>query len=147
MSESKAVSKTILIVEDDEDIRNLYIEILNGEGFKVLAAASGEEALEILNKLERDPCLILTDFMMPGMTGEELIKIIRKEDLLMSLPIVMISAKPLGHEVTKGIDFLKKPLDVDTIIDKVKEYCGPPFTPCDQVDKSSTFDHEDGLST
>lgn len=147
MEEPKAISKTILIVEDDEDIRNLYLEILEGEGFKVLAASSGKEALQILNALDREPCLILTDFMMPGMTGAELIKIIRKEDLLMSLPIVMISAKPLGQEIIRGIDFLKKPLDVDTIINKVKEYCGPSYLPCEKEDKISSFIQKDRLST
>lgn len=130
MNENKSPSKTILIVEDDEDIRNLYIEILTGEGFRILSASSGDEALKILNDEKRDPCLIVTDFMMPGMTGAELVEIIRKEDLLISLPVVMISAKPLGNEQTQGVDFLKKPIEVDTIIEKVKEYCGPPYTPC-----------------
>lgn len=130
MNENKSPSKTILIVEDDEDIRNLYIEILTGEGFRILSASSGDEALKILNNEKRDPCLIVTDFMMPGMTGAELVEIIRKEDLLISLPVVMISAKPLSNEQTQGVDFLKKPIEVDTIIEKVKEYCGPPYTPC-----------------
>lgn len=146
MNEEKTVSKSILVVEDDADIRNLYVEILDGEGFRVLAAESGEAALKILNELDRDPCLILTDFMMPGMSGAELVKIIKKEDLLMSLPIVMISARPLGHEHTQGIEFLKKPLDVETIIAKVKEYCGPPYTPRNEKDKEQAFRQETSLS-
>lgn len=146
MTEVQKKSKTILVVEDDFDIMQLYIEILQGEGFKVLAAGSGEEALKILDVLERDPCLVLTDFMMPGMTGAELVEILRHEDLLMSLPVVMISAHPLEEKHTRGVDFLKKPIDVDTIINKVKEYCGPPYLPCEKESKESAFRQEDSLS-
>jgi two-component system, sensor histidine kinase ChiS len=146
MDKQESKSKTILVVEDDFDIRQLYIEILNAEGFKVHAAASGEEALMILNKLERDPCLILTDFMMPGMSGADLIRIIQQEDLLLSLPVVIISAKPLGPELPQGVEFLKKPIDVDTIINKVKEYCGSAYLPCQKSRKEEGFRREDTLS-
>lgn len=144
MTEENANTKSILVVEDDNDIRNLYVEILNGEGFHVNAAASGEEALEILCRKEREPCLVLTDFMMPGMNGDQLVKILRREDLIVSVPIVMISAKPLSSEETQGVDFLKKPIDVDTIIDKVREYCGPPHSPCTQKGKKDRA-LEDGI--
>lgn len=134
--------KTILVVEDDKDIRNLYVEILNGEGFKVFAAESGEEALRLLGDMTRDPCLVVTDFMMPGMSGTELVKILREDDLLISVPVVMISAKPLADVDTEGVDFLKKPIDVETIIEKVKEYCGSPFEACSEGAKKKVFDRE-----
>lgn len=120
-----ANKKRIVVVEDDRDIRNLYAEILTGEGFHVLLADSGQKALDILNEVNRLPCLILTDFMMPGMNGSEMVKILRSNDLLLSIPVVMISARPINDVDTEGVEFLKKPIDVDTIIDKVKEYCGP----------------------
>lgn len=123
-------SKRIVVVEDDEDIRVLYEEILTGEGFDVEVAENGEQALLILNSMERLPCLVLTDFMMPGINGSELVKRLRMNDLLISIPVVMISAKPLTDLEIGDVEFLKKPIDVDTIIEKVKEYCGPSNTPC-----------------
>ena len=123
-------SKKIVVVEDDEDIRLLYQEILTSEGFDVEVAENGEAALRILNSLERLPCLILTDFMMPGINGSQLVKLLRMNDLLISIPVVMISARPLTDLEIKDVEFLKKPIDVDTIIQKVKEYCGPYSTSC-----------------
>ena len=123
-------SKKIVVVEDDEDIRLLYQEILTSEGFDVEVAENGEAALRILNSLERLPCLILTDFMMPGINGSQLVKLLRMNDLLISIPVVMISARPLTDLEIKDVEFLKKPIDVDTIIQKVKEYCGPYNTSC-----------------
>jgi CheY-like chemotaxis protein len=122
---SHRTQKRIVVVEDDRDIRLLYEEILRGEGFDVLLASNGKEALEILEKIERDPCLVLTDFMMPEMTGSQLVKLLRENDCLLTIPVVMISARPLKEIEDFGVEFLKKPVDVDTIIEKVKKYCGP----------------------
>lgn len=123
-------SKMIVVVEDDEDIRSLYGEILRGEGFEVQLACNGQEALDILDKVDRPPCLVLTDFMMPGMTGSEMVKILRQHDCLLSLPVIMISARPMREIENIDVEFLKKPIDVDTIVAKVKEYCGQVTEPC-----------------
>lgn len=125
MSGNSSHKKRIVVVEDDREIRLLYEEILRGEGFEVLLASSGKEALDILENTERDPCLVLTDFMMPGMTGSELVKLLRENDCLLTIPVVMISARPLREIEDYGVEFLKKPVDVDTIVEKVKKYCGP----------------------
>lgn len=139
--------KKIVVVEDDEDIRHLYEEILRSEGFDVELAESGKQALSILNRTDRPPCLILTDFMMPGMTGSELVDILRQQDCLMSIPVVMISARPMAEAEVNGVEFLKKPIDVDTIVEKVREYCGAPDEECLPHEKKiSKAIHEDPMS-
>lgn len=125
-----SLPKKIIVVEDDADIRNLYQEILVGEGYHVELACDGKEALAILADDQRAPCLILTDFMMPGMNGGELVHILRQQDCLMSIPVVMISARPVKEAEVHGVEFIKKPVDVDTIVDRVKHYCGIPSEDC-----------------
>ena len=69
--------KTILIVEDDNDIHNLIKEILKKEHYNIIDAYSGTEALMIIEKKDID--LILLDLMLPGLNGEKIIKQIKKK--------------------------------------------------------------------
>ncbi len=81
--------KTILIVDDEENIRILYKEELTDEGYNVILASNGYEALEVLNT--QKPDAIILDIKMPGMDGVTLLKLIkeRKED---DIPVIICSA-------------------------------------------------------
>ncbi len=81
--------KTILIVDDEENIRILYKEELTDEGYNVILASNGYEALEVLNT--QKPDAIILDIKMPGMDGVNLLKLIkeRKED---DIPVIICSA-------------------------------------------------------
>lgn len=72
--------------------------------------------------------------MMPNMTGAELIKILKMDDMLLSIPVVIISAKSLDDKEISHAEYIKKPVEVDTIINKVKELCGPPEEKCKSQD-------------
>jgi CheY-like chemotaxis protein len=80
-------SITILCVDDEETPRTLRSLILQKQGYKVLTAASGTEALELLNRANID--LVLSDQMMPGMTGTELTKSVKA--MRPAMPVVLIS--------------------------------------------------------
>ena len=103
---------TILVVDDDPDIRDLIQEILEGAGHDVTVAAEGQEAL---NKLKRRPYeLIVLDIMMPTMNGYEVLEQIRAMPSRASTPVIVVTAKhdPTGvmREVKGGaIDHLAKP--------------------------------------
>lgn len=106
----------ILVVEDDTDINNLLYRILSNHGYNVTCAYSGSEAKMCIEHCEFQ--LILLDLMLPGVTGEELIEQLRKNN---TMPIIVISAK--SEQDTKidvlklgADDFVSKPFDVDEVL-------------------------------
>ncbi|MBX4271657.1 response regulator transcription factor [Clostridium estertheticum] len=111
---------SVLVVEDDIDINNLLCEILSKHGYHVKTAYSGSEARMCINQY--DFHIILLDLMIPGISGEELIPIIRK---IKTMPIIVISAKTAQGtkiEVLKlgADDFVSKPFDVNEILARVE---------------------------
>ncbi|MCB2362309.1 response regulator transcription factor [Clostridium estertheticum] len=111
---------SVLVVEDDIDINNLLCEILSKHGYHVKTAYSGSEARMCINQY--DFHIILLDLMIPGISGEELIPIIRK---IKTMPIIVISAKTAQDtkiEVLKlgADDFVSKPFDVNEILARIE---------------------------
>ena len=109
--------KTILIVEDDNDIHNLIKEILEKEYCKIVDAYSGTEAVLILEKENID--LILLDLMLPGLNGEEIIKKVK------NIPIIVISAKIAPEDKVKVLlnganDYITKPFNSEELLARVK---------------------------
>lgn len=109
--------QTILIVEDDIDIHNLIKEILKKENYKIVDAYSGTEALMILEKLNVD--LILLDLMLPGLTGEELVK--RNKEI----PIIVISAKTSIEDKVNVLlnganDYITKPFSTEELLARIQ---------------------------
>ena len=88
----------ILVVDDEKEIRNLIEIYLKNEGYEVIKARDGEEALEILEK--EDIHLIILDIMMPKIDGIEVCKRVREN---LSIPILMLSAKSEDMDKIQGI--------------------------------------------
>jgi two-component system, OmpR family, alkaline phosphatase synthesis response regulator PhoP len=111
----------ILIVEDEQDISEIILFNLAGEGFEVDVAVSGEEALK---KPLADYDLFLLDVMLGGMSGYKLAKIIRKE-MNLTAPIVFLTAKGSENDVLTGFnvggdDYISKPFSIREVIARVK---------------------------
>lgn len=109
--------KTILIVEDDNDIHNLIKEILRKENYNIVDAYSGTEALMIIEKRNID--LILLDLMLPGLNGEEIIKQIK------DIPIIVISAKISSEDKVNTLlnganDYITKPFNSEELLARIK---------------------------
>lgn len=125
--------KKILLVEDDEDIRESLGLALNWEGHEVKMATNGQEALEYLKALSpKDyPGLIVLDLMMPVMDGRTFLLYLERhhaEDIG-KIPIVVASAKGSVSDVFDlplALKKIKKPLDLNEFLDVVKTYCGDP---------------------
>jgi two-component system nitrogen regulation response regulator NtrX len=120
-------ANTILIVEDDGPIRESLRVILEMEGYSILEAENGHQALEILQS-GRIPQLIFLDLMMPIMDGTEFYSLFRKNPAWDSIPTIIISAGGnLKEKIQKLGDpappVLKKPLDLDSIIATANKYC------------------------
>lgn len=110
---------TILIVEDDQDIREVVTILLGREGFKTLQAATGEEALE---EIARNPDLIILDVMLPDLDGYEVCRRIRKVSLA---PVLFLTAKGSVHEKTAGFeaggdDYLVKPFFQEELMARIR---------------------------
>jgi CheY-like chemotaxis protein len=117
-----SAGRTILVVEDDFDIREALIQILDAEGYPVAGASNGQEALQYLRANEH-PRLILLDLMMPIMDGWQFRVEQQRDPTLSSIPVVVISADASVQQKAASIDaagFLKKPIDLDILLDTIR---------------------------
>lgn len=117
--------KTVLVVEDTEDLRELFVELLREAGYEARGAENGRAALAELEKLGDEPCLILLDLMMPIMDGHAFIEALRVTHRLAALPVVVVSAAK--EEVRGARKVMKKPVAADAMLKVVAEFCGMPI--------------------
>jgi two-component system, OmpR family, alkaline phosphatase synthesis response regulator PhoP len=115
--------RTILVVEDEQDIRKLIQYNLTQERFKVVEAEDGEQALKILQRTKAS--LILLDLMLPGLSGLELCKILRGRPDTARIPILMLTAKAGEADKVVGLeigadDYLPKPFSPREMVARVK---------------------------
>jgi CheY-like chemotaxis protein len=112
----------ILVVEDDRDVREVLSEVLAEEGYRVAVAANGLEGLQYL-RAHPSARLILLDLMMPVMSGAEFRAQQLIDPLVSKIPVVILTAVDSGWENNadfKECDLIRKPLDLDTLLAKVK---------------------------
>ena len=112
----------VLIVEDDEDLREMMAQLLSIEGFKAATVANGREALAYLHA--NKPDVILLDLMMPVMDGWEFRRQQKADPDLAHVPVIVLSA--LDQARAAAVDaaaFLKKPLDFDRLLRLVRQHC------------------------
>jgi CheY-like chemotaxis protein len=116
----------ILVVEDDELIRESLVEVLGDNGYEVIGAADGQEALDQLDQLPDPPCLIVLDLMMPVMDGREFRRIQREDPRHRDIPVVVISAFRDLDEIAKElapIGHFKKPIKLADLLAVVQTHC------------------------
>lgn len=113
------MAKTILIVEDDESIRETLQAVLELEGHEVITAENGREGLNMLAS-EPKPGLILLDLMMPVMNGWEFAAVLEKDATLAGIPIIIVSAYNDKAINIKSKAILKKPIDLKSLYETVK---------------------------
>ena len=118
-------SKTILVVDDNEDIRGLLSLVLQNEGYEVHTAEDGAQALE--KTYEIKPDLILLDVMMPGLSGLEVLSTIRehKDKKVNQVPIMMITAKSTIDDIDAAVElgassYIVKPFRPANLAEKVQ---------------------------
>ncbi len=115
-------TKSVLIIDDEEGIRETLQLALEFEGYDVHTAANGKEGFEALERIRR-PCLILLDLMMPTMNGWEFAVAIGESEDHRAIPVVVISA---FDDQAKGLpvhSVLKKPIDLSMLLDIVHQCC------------------------
>jgi CheY-like chemotaxis protein len=110
--------RTILVVDDDDNVRNMLCTVLVAEGFHAIGAFDGLDALQ---RLRRDgpPALMLVDLMMPRMNGEGLILAMHQDPLLARIPVVIVSGQQQARdpESLPRVDAcLNKPIELDELL-------------------------------
>ncbi|MBA4800330.1 MULTISPECIES: response regulator [Euryhalocaulis] len=119
------MSKTVLIVEDNELNMKLFRDLLDAHGYETLQTREGLQALEMAR--EHRPDLILMDIQLPEVSGLEVTKWIKEDDDLSSIPVIAVTAFAMkGDEerIRKGgcEAYLSKPITVSTFIETVKQF-------------------------
>ena len=120
--------RSILVVDDDDDVRNMLCAVLSAEGYPVIGAADGVEAL---NQMRLDPpALAVVDMMMPRMDGDQLIRAMGQDAALVRVPIAIMSGQTTP---TSMPDYpprvsarLIKPFELDELLTLVHQFADPP---------------------
>jgi DNA-binding response OmpR family regulator len=114
--------RRILLVEDDADIKLVMKDALADEGYQVNHASNGREALELLEGPDL-PCIILLDWNMPIMNGQEFLAEKAKRCATSKIPVVILSASTYLRTVFFEHDFMAKPIDIDKLFALIKKHC------------------------
>lgn len=119
---TESEKKSILVIDDCQDVLDLQRVVLEQNGYTVITAQSGIEAFEILAKISR-PNLILLDMNLEDMTGIDFLKELENEkpEIIKNVPVVILSGTASVPE-SKAIGFIHKPYDLEKFISDVKTY-------------------------
>jgi CheY-like chemotaxis protein len=115
------MSHTVLLVEDEDDLRETMREALELNGYAVVAAQDGQAALDELDRIDHI-CMVLLDLLMPRMNGWDFLARLRERPALAEVPVIVHSSAPslAPQGVTR---ILQKPLELQRLLSVVREFC------------------------
>ncbi|MEZ4233712.1 MAG: sigma-54 dependent transcriptional regulator [Polyangiaceae bacterium] len=119
--ELSQVSPTVLVVDDEKNIRRTLEMVLTGEGYQVLSAGSAEEGLDAIGNPSQPVDLAIFDLKLPGMSGLDALEKLRNEEANQNLPVIVISGHATVHDAVNAIklgasDFFEKPLNRERVL-------------------------------
>jgi CheY-like chemotaxis protein len=119
------MARSILLVDDDAEIRNSLRDLLTDEGFVVHTANDGQHALQILDRILL-PGLILLDYKMPTMDGRQFLGVMRRNPKWQFIPVVILSAatREWSGARLEVNEVLNKPVDIELLLSTVRGICG-----------------------
>ncbi|MEN9564466.1 MAG: hypothetical protein RIR73_2710 [Chloroflexota bacterium] len=120
--------KTVMIIEDEADAAELFSEMMRINGFRVIKMFSSAPAIPII--AQEKPDVILLDVMMPDISGLEVLRYIRREPELSSIPVIILSAKSMPGDIKTGIEagasmYLTKPVGFQDLKQAVEKVLNP----------------------
>jgi len=123
------LKRTVLVIEDDPDVRGALAELLSGEGYQVSASADGAEALDTLRGGLR-PSVIVLDLMMPNVDGWDFRRAQLEDPALAAVPVVLLTAsgfRPDSMHSDRGrLEMLPKPVQAHVLLDTLARLADPP---------------------
>jgi two-component system cell cycle response regulator DivK len=125
--EARQMSKTVLIVEDNELNMKLFHDLLDVHGYRTLQTRNGIDALKLAR--EQQPDLILMDIQLPEVSGLEVTKWLKDDDQLRDIPVIAVTAFAMNGDEERirqgGCEaYLSKPISIDAFLDTVRRYLG-----------------------
>jgi CheY-like chemotaxis protein len=105
--------KTVLVVDDEADIRESLRDALSDEGYAVVVASNGKEALNLLPDLPR-PCAVIIDIIMPVMSGTELYETMSASPALANIPVLISTSDP--SRAPRRLPVMRKPVNLDRLL-------------------------------
>jgi two-component system response regulator CpxR len=111
--------KSVMVVDDEADIRETLREAIEMAGCIALLASNGADALAML--AHHRPCVLILDLSMPVMSGQELLEILRREPALATLQVVVSTSTP--RRAPPGVAVLPKPIDLSAFWDSIHQNC------------------------
>ena len=118
-TEAGGAEGCVLIVDDDELIRETLRELVEMIGCSARLAANGKEALAMMT--EQRPCLIILDLLMPVMSGIELLTAMREDPTLAAIPVVVSTSAP--ERAPEGVPVVRKPVSIDAMVGWMQRCC------------------------
>ncbi len=115
--------KKVLLIEDNKDLSAIIKFNLIKQGYEVFSVENANDGLMILDDVEID--IILLDLMLPGLSGEEFLKIVKSNSKLKNIPVIIISAKDMEKNIVEGLklgadDYLTKPFSIKVLLAKIE---------------------------
>lgn len=124
----EAAPATILVAEDDEPIRLALREVLEVEGYQVIVAADGAEALQVIAR--ELPALIVSDLQMPNVDGHQLLARLRSDVRTEQIPFVVLTAEHRVETLMGRVDaIIRKPFDIDALLATIAQFIRPTLLP------------------
>jgi len=116
----------VLIVEDNQDVRETLVELLQSHGYDAVGAEHGRDALEKLDTLQAEPCVIVLDLMMPVMDGRAFRQAQLQKPSVSGVPVIVISAYDAPAQTLKELNpaaYLRKPINLRELVRVVRTHC------------------------
>jgi len=116
--------RVVLVVDDDPGIREALADLLGDEGYRVVTAMNGVEALDKLREpAQARPCVILLDLMMPVMDGWQFRKEQKQDPAIANIPLIVITATGKRPVLIDADELVMKPLDLGRLFEAIERYC------------------------
>lgn len=122
MQQRADFSRAVVVVDDDAELRSLLAELLELQGYRVLTAGNGHEALKLLSE-HGAPALLILDLRMPVMTGRQLLGLLQRHETLREIPVVTVSSTPEPTPPAGVQACLLKPFQLSELMDVVRQHC------------------------
>jgi CheY-like chemotaxis protein len=117
-----ATAKTVLLVEDDYDVRDTLQDLLESEGFDVIPAANGKQAIDFLRYAKPGgDFVVVLDLMMPMVSGWEVLDLLTKDSRLSGIPVIVLSALATERP-PRAQEFVRKPFTMQTLVTSIRNW-------------------------
>lgn len=112
----------VLIVEDEDSLLYMVADLIEDLGHEPVLATNGGEALQTLRDTAHPPALIITDVMMPRMSGIALVETLKRDERLRTVPVIMMSAAGRPSNSAIADHFVAKPFDLEVLAELIEQY-------------------------